>query len=453
LALAPCAILALEVLQHCPSPHRTLLATIGAINHESSNNITFNLNNFKSQLSHRLAFQIDVVFHNQHIHRTILDDGASTCVMSLACWKGLKSPGLNQSPTMLRAFDGRGFRPHGLLQFLVVQLGGKTISVYVEVVYAPLDYNLLLARSWFYAMTVVISSVFLCVQFPYQGKIITIDQLDYCTPDARIPTTNNIPFLGDSKITYESVGVGILKDSLLMGTFPRPLPPTSQHIAMINMISNMAYQSYESSDPWIVPTPLEFDALGDTMPLSHAKVAYDANQPPSPSPDDQQLLVSTAYSLSSWLDSLSSTFDYILRIFPSNESIMEMLSIKEVPWDDNHHCSYFLPSLDELEKDIHSIFLDGVVNSLQFLILTQDTIYEGNLGNISSTIVINISIKEGIVENVHLGANCSPEEVEDYTALFKEFCDIFAWSYEEMSGIDPSIVVHEIKTYPGVKFV
>jgi hypothetical protein len=66
-------------------------------------------------------------------------------------------------------------------------------------------------------------------------------------------------------------------------------------------------------------------------------------------------------------------------------------------------------------------------------------------------ISIDISIKEGIVENVHLGANCSPEEVEYYTALFKEFCDIFAWSYEEMPGIDPSIIVHEIKTYPGVK--
>jgi hypothetical protein len=106
LAQAPCAMSALEVLQHCPSQRRTLLASIGAFDPESSNNITFNLDNFKSRLSHQLAFQIDVVVHNQHIHRTILDEGASTCVMSLACWKGLKSPTLNKSPTMLHAFDG-----------------------------------------------------------------------------------------------------------------------------------------------------------------------------------------------------------------------------------------------------------------------------------------------------------------------------------------------------------
>jgi hypothetical protein len=177
---------------------------------------------------------------------------------------------------MLRAFDGRGFRPHELFQSLAIQLGGKNVSIDVEVVNAPLYYNLLLGRSWFYAMTVVTSSMFRCVQFPYQGKIVTIDQLDYCTPDARTPIANNIPFLGDTKITYESVGVGLLKDSSLMGTFPTPHPPTSQHISMINMISTMSYQSYESSDPWVVPSPLEFDALGDTMPLSPVEASYDA---------------------------------------------------------------------------------------------------------------------------------------------------------------------------------
>ena len=41
----------------------------------------------------------------------------------------------------------------------------------------------------------------------------------------------------------------------------------------------------------------------------------------------------------------------------------------------------------------------------------------------------------------------------EYTELFKEFHDIFAWSYDEMPGIDPRIVEHEIKTYPNGKLV
>jgi hypothetical protein len=97
---------ALEVLQHYPSQRRTILAALGVVDPESSNQIMFNLDNYVSRLSHQLAFQVDVVVHNQQIHRIILDEGASTCVMSLACWKGLKSPALNKSPTMLHTFDG-----------------------------------------------------------------------------------------------------------------------------------------------------------------------------------------------------------------------------------------------------------------------------------------------------------------------------------------------------------
>ena len=75
----------------------------------------------------------------------------------------------------------------------------------------------------------------------------------------------------------------------------------------------------------------------------------------------------------------------------------------------------------------------------------------GNMENLSPTIPINISHDPGKVENVYIGADCSPHEIKEYTELFKEFHDIFAWSYEEISGIDSHIVKHEIKTYPNAK--
>ena len=75
------------------------------------------------------------------------------------------------------------------------------------------------------------------------------------------------------------------------------------------------------------------------------------------------------------------------------------------------------------------------------------------MANISATIPINISANPDVVENVYIGANCSPKEIPIYTALFKEFRDVFSWSYEEMPGIDPLIVEHEILTYPNAKLV
>ena len=46
-----------------------------------------------------------------------------------------------------------------------------------------------------------------------------------------------------------------------------------------------------------------------------------------------------------------------------------------------------------------------------------------------------------------------PAEIQEYTKLFKEFRDVFAWSYDEMPDINPRIIEHEIKTYPNAKHV
>jgi hypothetical protein len=85
------------------------------------------------------------------------------------------------------------------------------------------------------------------------------------------------------------------------------------------------------------------------------------------------------------------------------------------------------------------------------LLATKDIYAEGNMATIAETIPINISRNPGVVENVFIGADCSPEEIHIYTDLFKEFYDVFAWSYEEMPGIDPKIVEHEITTYLDAK--
>ena len=105
------------------------------------------------------------------VHQTILDEGASTSVFSMSFWRAIGSPKLNKSQATLKAFDRRGFQPHELLSTISIEMGGKTISIQVEVIDAPLDYNLLLGRNWFYAMMFIALSVFCTLRFPYQGNI------------------------------------------------------------------------------------------------------------------------------------------------------------------------------------------------------------------------------------------------------------------------------------------
>jgi hypothetical protein len=130
---------------------------------------------------------------------------------------------------------------------------------------------------------------------------------------------------------------------------------------------------------------------------------------------------------------------------------MLVMFMEDTPWDDGHHGSILFLEHHTIENYQWISTLSTIVGISCVPKSTHDVIYEGNLSNISPTIPLNISIKPGVIENVHIGASCSDDEVVTYKAIFQEFRDVFTWSYEEMSGIDPDIVVPEIKTYPDSK--
>jgi len=115
------------------------------------------------------------------------------------------------------------------------------------------------------------------------------------------------------------------------------------------------------------------------------------------------------------------------------------MASRDSPWDHSHHRS-------SLATCSRGLILDEPQSSLYIL-------SEGNLGVISPTIPIDISIKPGIIEQIYIGVSCSDEKIGTLTSLFKEFHDIFAWSYKDMSVMNPSIIIHEIKTYTNVKLV
>jgi hypothetical protein len=192
LAQEPSAMSALEVFQSCPIQWKALLKDIGGIDPMDTNLIIFDLEDHIPRLPTQLTFQIQVIDSDKKICRTVINEGASTCVMSITCWKAIGSPSLIESHNTLKAFNGSGFKPYGVLPLLPITLEGKMVQVEVEVFDAPLDYNLLLGRSWIDSMHAVVSNLFCVVHFPHQGKVITINQLAFFNLDAR---TGNILFI------------------------------------------------------------------------------------------------------------------------------------------------------------------------------------------------------------------------------------------------------------------
>ena len=116
-----------------------------------------------------------MIVSDKNICRTVINEGASTCVISITCWKAIDSPSLNESHNTLKAFNGSSFNPYDVLPSFPIMLEGKTVQAEVKVFDAPLDYNLMLGRSWIDSMCVVVSTLFHVVCFPHQGKVVNVD--------------------------------------------------------------------------------------------------------------------------------------------------------------------------------------------------------------------------------------------------------------------------------------
>ena len=92
LAQPPTSMSALEVLKMCPKQRKALLAALGAVDPSDSKLVTFDTENGGPRMPSTIAFQIMVSIWNLVVHRCIVNEGASTCIMSTLVWQKLGSP-------------------------------------------------------------------------------------------------------------------------------------------------------------------------------------------------------------------------------------------------------------------------------------------------------------------------------------------------------------------------
>jgi hypothetical protein len=283
LSQTPCAMSALEVLQSCPTQRKALLTALGSTETCNPGTIMLDTTDLKPRLPYHVAFQIVVAYPTKSFtSEYLLHGGRRGCLnmryvigMLEGHWPTRFSP----SPTLLTAFDGHSFRPHGIIPSFPMQLGGKTVCVEVEVVDAPLDYNLLLGQSWTYAMQAVVATFFWVLLFPHEGRIVTIDQLSFSRPDPALGAST-VPKIDNPQPGVINVGVGLCP--YLMGTFD--YPPLQGDIKFISnhhkveIFQVLSFRTTYFEDPWILPFPStmmdETGHPGMSMPLSIAEVVY-----------------------------------------------------------------------------------------------------------------------------------------------------------------------------------
>ena len=64
---------------------------------------------------------------------------------------------------------------------------------------------------------------------------------------------------------------------------------------------------------------------------------------------------------------------------------------------------------------------------------------------------VSLKASLGSPKPVFISSQLTTQEKEQLVALLKRYVDVFAWTYKEMPGLDPGLVVHSLDMDSGVK--
>ena len=131
-------------------------------------------------------------------------------------------------------------------------------------------------------MSAIVSAIFRVVFFPHEGKLVTVDQLNFTQKGCMESNESTVPLVDQLKHATESLGYGMYTS--LMGTFDL--------LALVNYIGSTSVGKsiatvVDRTDPWVLPTPHEPE-----VPLSAVEVAYKAITQATVDPIPDPLIVS-----------------------------------------------------------------------------------------------------------------------------------------------------------------
>jgi hypothetical protein len=167
---------------------------------------------------------------------------------------------------------------------------------------------------------------------------------------------------------------------------------------------------------WTLPSP---SALmegtwhpGMCIPLSTAEFSYSIVQQASTDPDLTPTRELDPVIEPIWDQYSLATTDYLELVLPYDKVIIEALTHLDRPWDDLHHKYYFLSVLRRIEAGEFVLTMTGDRSCLINPLAVHIVYAKGNMETITETIPTNISRTLGIMENVFIEVDYSPEEIQ-----------------------------------------
>ncbi|XP_070026209.1 uncharacterized protein [Nicotiana sylvestris] len=289
------------------------------------------------------------------------------------------------------------------------------ISIYEPSKNAKTSYNLLPGRPWIHENGVVSSTLHQCLKYRRDGEIVKIDidinplaETESYFADANFYLDSwSYEVKKEDLFSHHQYASGLLEgfDQVFLNHVPREENCKANALADLAMM--MPLRENESikvyvCHRWVIPTLLDLQINKDSpLKMQRRTIVYTC-QPRKEAEKEKEVIQGSQREKSDFMET-----SYHITVEDS-------------------------PCLDVNDK-VHEAPLQLKVGGQS----TVNELKELNLGTPKDPLPTFISVL------------LMPQEEEEYSKLLTEYKDVFAWSYKEMSGLSPKVVVHHLGIKSG----
>ncbi|KAL6341350.1 hypothetical protein AAG906_032468 [Vitis piasezkii] len=382
---------------------------------------------------------IDVACSGRRVSSILLDNSSVLNVCPLATAIALRfSPSdFGSSTQSVKAYDGTQRTVMG------------TLTTHVMI--GPTSFNLLLRRPWIHEVGVIPSSLHQKVKFIHEGHIIMI-QSDRGINDLHLTgfTFDEVQVVGledDSETWY------LFDHDIPYGLGYTPSEEDARHMARLRR------------DRGVDRVPEAVEIQGIQQALGQMCLSFETTEPPeamivaSPSPDrasvfsmcfleeipDYDLPMDLGDGSMGASDSMDPplSFDtmsgFVTRFDDISDGNNDMIIFEYLP------VSQHFPLIAPPAPTTHVCDVDDVGDT--------DDPLSGQSECDSDSDTEDRKVTPISAGELGIGSSLSPDERSRLIDLLRSYLDVFAWSYEDMSGLDPTIVKKEIQKQLSVGFL
>ncbi|KAG9442418.1 hypothetical protein H6P81_018272 [Aristolochia fimbriata] len=410
--------------------------------------------------NHNRPLFVSSYIRDHKINRILNDCGSAVNILPIRTMKniGLSADDLSPSSLLIQGFNQEGQRTLGMTN-LKLHIGDIVADTPLQVIDSRTSYNLLLGRPWLHSNGVVPSTLNQCFTYWENGeqKTVYADEKPIHRSRGILQRKKGVaPLVAYNKIQPtplpEKVTLPLpkLEERSIVKQLPsqQQLPSTrstegfdpNAYRLMSRAGGNLTKDEIHAQPPITLPvlTPEQEKLRNEGQRINQGPLGlgYEKQKPVKIYTNREKLVkiirkgsadvhqVSVAQTLTEKQDASKPVVIYTLRAAIARARVYDSVMVNHISITD-----------DDQEEE-------------EFVLKEAPAEFEeGGQMTVDELKKVDLGIAED-PRPTFLSASLTPEEETEYMALLREYHDIFAWNYTEMSGLDPRVALHKLAFWP-----